>query len=66
MADCPNLPNCGFIKKFNGSKNLACQGFITMFCRGTRQDQCERKLYRQKNGCPPPDDMMPNGKIMAA
>jgi hypothetical protein len=66
MADCPNLPTCGFMKKYCDSKNLACKGFVALYCRGEQQDTCKRKAYKAAHGAPPPDDMMPNGQVLAA
>lgn len=34
MSDCPNLTNCGFMKKYADTKSLAIKGFITMYCKG--------------------------------
>jgi hypothetical protein len=66
MTECPNLPNCGFMKKFCDSKNLACKGFIALYCRGDRQSDCERKRYKAAHGTAPSDDMMPNGHMVMA
>lgn len=64
MADCPNLVNCGFCKKYNCSKDLAVKGFIAMYCKTEKQNECKRKLYKKEKGTPPPDNMMPNGSFM--
>ncbi len=61
MSDCPNLINCGFIKKHQNSQSLAVKGFINLYCKSTKQDQCKRKEYKAQNGQAPPDDMLPNG-----
>lgn len=66
MADCPNLSNCGFMKKYCDAKSLVCQGFITMYCKGEKQAQCQRKQYKLTHGAPPPDNMMPSGQMIAA
>jgi hypothetical protein len=66
MTDCPNLANCGFIKKYCNAKSLACQGFITLYCKGEKQNICERKAYKAAHNAPPPDDMMPNGHMMVS
>lgn len=67
MSDCPGLPNCGFMKKYTGTKNLACQGFMALFCRGAKQSECMRKQYKAAHGgTPPSDDMMPNGMMISA
>jgi len=62
--ECESLPKCGFFKKYEATKDLACKGFINMFCKGPKMDQCKRKEYRQKNGKPPSDDMMPSGQTI--
>lgn len=64
MEDCINLKNCGFVKKHGETKNLAVKGFITMYCKSEKQNECKRKLYKEQNGKPPSDDMMPNGFMM--
>lgn len=62
--DCEMLEKCGFFKKYEQNRILACKGFVSMYCKGEMQKECKRKEYRQKNGCPPDDNMMPNGSIM--
>jgi hypothetical protein len=63
--ECELLGKCGFFKKYQEAKDLACKGFITQYCRGERMDLCKRKEYRTKKGVPPVDDMMPNGFMIA-
>ncbi|MBN1124116.1 MAG: hypothetical protein JXA82_03850 [Sedimentisphaerales bacterium] len=65
-TECELLANCGFFKKFQNTRDLACQGFIKQYCKGPKMDECKRKLFRQKHGSPPPDEMMPTGQTMAA
>jgi len=65
MADCPRPSGCGFFQKYQETKNLACNGFITTYCRGPSQTDCKRLEYRAKNGCAPSDDMMPTGQTIA-
>ncbi|MBN1555798.1 MAG: hypothetical protein JXA11_13725 [Phycisphaerae bacterium] len=62
--ECELLGSCGFFKKFGSTKELACKGFISQYCKGPMQGQCKRKEYRRKNGTPPADNMMPSGAIM--
>lgn len=64
MSSCANLENCGFFKKFQETKDLACKGFVGQFCQGEKQDECKRKEFKMKNGFAPSDDMMPNGMII--
>ena len=63
-TDCPNLAQCGFVKKYGTSKSLAVKGFIAMYCKSDKQSICKRKEYKEKMGKPPSDDMMPNGGTM--
>ena len=64
MSDCANLEKCGFVKKYGASKSLAVKGFVTMYCKSGKQNECKRKEYKMKHGTPPPDEMMPNGMHM--
>ncbi len=61
---CELLNDCGFFRKYQQTLDLACRGFIKVYCQGPKMDDCERKRYRAANGGPPHDDMMPNGKEM--
>lgn len=54
------------MKKYCDAKSLVCQGFITMYCKGEKQAQCQRKQYKATHGTPPPDNMMPSGQMIAA
>lgn len=62
---CRMLRSCGFFKKYNGKKNLACKGFIQMYCMGPQKSACKRLEYRVQNGNSPSDDMLPSGQIVA-
>ncbi|MEW5948151.1 MAG: hypothetical protein AB1711_01915 [Thermodesulfobacteriota bacterium] len=64
MPACELLEKCGFFKKYQGAKDLACRGFINQYCNGPKMNECKRKEYRKKHGTPPPDDMLPNGLTM--
>ena len=63
--ECDLLATCGFFKKYQKTKDLACQGFISKFCKGPKMDQCKRREYRDKHGKPPSDEMMPTGQMIA-
>jgi len=65
-SQCELLEKCGFFKKYQQTKELACRGFINQYCNGPRQNDCKRKEYRFKHGVPPVDDMMPTGQIISA
>lgn len=64
MKECPNLPNCGFVKKYHDSKSLAVKGFIVLYCKSDKQSECKRKEYKAQTGQAPPDDMLPGGGTM--
>lgn len=64
MADCELLPNCGFFKKYEGTLDLACRGFMSSYCRGPKQADCERRKFRARTGERPDDDMLPSGHMM--
>ena len=62
-SECELLEKCGFFREFQNINELACRGFINRYCKGPDMNKCQRKEYRQKHGNPPPDDMMPNGRM---
>ena len=61
--ECELLGKCGFFKKYEQTKAMACIGFIALYCKGEKQNECKRKEFRMKNGHPPDDNMMPNGSM---
>ncbi len=65
MQTCELLAKCGFFKKYQETKDLACKGFINKYCKGPDMNECSRKAYRKEHGAPPSDDMMPNGMMVA-
>lgn len=62
--ECEYLSSCSFFIKYHESKLLACKGFIALYCKGARMDDCERKKILQETGVSPGPDLMPNGVIM--
>ncbi len=62
---CESLATCGFFKKYQTTKNLACRGFIKQFCEGPDREKCKRKEYRRANGTSAADDMMPTGQFVS-
>lgn len=66
MNDCEMLANCGFFKKYCKTKDLACKGFMSMYCKGDKQKECKRKHFKMKHGYPPSDDMLPSGQMISA
>jgi hypothetical protein len=66
MSDpCGMMNKCGFFKKYDGIKDLACKGFIQLYCLGPKKTACKRKEYRERHGVPPSDDMMPGGQMLS-
>lgn len=64
MKDCGLLGMCGFFTKYCKTKDLACKGFMRIYCKGEKQDQCKRKIYRREHGKAPSDDMLPSGQMI--
>jgi len=62
--ECELLAKCGFFKKYQTTKDMACKGFIRQYCHGPDMNVCIRKKYRQEHGTPPSDDMMPTGQMI--
>ncbi len=62
--ECELLVKCGFFKKYQTTKDLACKGFIMQYCTGPKMNECVRKQYRQEHGTPPCDDLMPSGQMI--
>jgi hypothetical protein len=63
--ECELLAKCGFFKKYQETKDLACRGFMAQYCRGPKMNDCQRLKYRRVHGAPPSDDMMPTGQMVA-
>ncbi|MEW6517733.1 MAG: hypothetical protein AB1439_12615 [candidate division FCPU426 bacterium] len=61
--ECELLSKCGFFRKYQNTRELACQGFILQYCRGPKMNDCKRKEYRKQHNAPPVDDMLPTGDI---
>jgi len=64
MEECDLLNKCGFFKKYHKTKDLACKGFMKLYCKGPKMDECKRKKYRLEHGMPPIDDMLPTGQMI--
>ncbi len=64
--ECESLAACGFFRKYQETKILACKGFINQYCKGQKMNECKRKEYRKKHGQPPSDDLMPSGQMINA
>ncbi|MCX8130582.1 MAG: hypothetical protein N3I35_10850 [Clostridia bacterium] len=64
MDACPNLEDCGFIKKFYGARTAAVKGYMKIYCKGEWQNRCKRKEHKLKTGSMPSDEMLPNGRYL--
>ncbi len=64
MEECDSLQKCGFFKKYQQTKDLACKGFMAIYCKGAKMDECKRKQFRKEHGKPPSDDMLPTGQMI--
>ena len=62
---CVNHPNCGFLKKYSNNEKIVDLGAVKLYCRGDRKGACERVVYRATHQVSPPDEMMPNGALVA-
>jgi hypothetical protein len=66
MADCENIGGCSFFLKYQGAKQLVCQGLMNKYCKGEHQADCKRKEYKKAHGVGPDAEMMPNGARISA
>ena len=64
MNTCEMLHCCGFFNKYEHSKIIDCRGFIDVYCKGTKMNECSRLAFFRKHDQIPPDDMSPSGKII--
>lgn len=62
--ECKNLNQCGFFIKYSEKKSLACKGFIKLYCKGPKMNECKRLAYKKAHGTAPSDDMMPSGQMI--
>ena len=63
MVECQNLEKCNFFKVYEKEKNRALKGFVSIYCKGERQEICIRKKVSKELGGSEfvPHNMMPNG-----
>lgn len=63
MTECEKLANCSFVSCCDAyDKSTAAKGFVSMYCRGNRMNDCIRKKLSAKYGKDlVPKNMMPNG-----
>ncbi len=63
--ECELLKKCGFFNNYEEGREMALRGYISLYCRGSKMNECKRKEFRKIHGSPPPDDMLPNGRTLA-
>jgi hypothetical protein len=64
MADCELLPKCAFFNKYKRYSGVT-KCFIEEYCKDiTKSEKCQRKILKIKMGVSPPEDLMPNGKMI--
>ncbi len=63
MNKCELFEKCGFFSRYRKTSNVACRGFIALYCKGPKLNECKRKEYMQQHGQPPEDNMLPNGYL---
>lgn len=65
MADCDNLERCSFFQELAGVEKykVPLAGFVRMYCKGSKQNLCVRKVVALSLGHPSrvPWNMLPNG-----
>ena len=65
MGKCQFYENCGFLNSFQKSEERMREGWIKSFCKSKEKSEtCRRKILYRQNGCLPPDNVMPTGKIL--
>ena len=63
---CQFLDKCAFFRKYKQHLGGAYHGFVSMYCRGPKLEECKRRQFRLEKGVPPSDEMLPNGKTFEA
>jgi hypothetical protein len=65
MDECPNMSKCTFFMAYGSGdgRRAAVAGFIRLYCRGERQQNCIRKQVSKACGGAEnvPPNMLPNG-----
>ena len=58
---CEFLSGCAFFNKYKEALGPAYDGFVALYCKGPKLEDCKRRIYRLEKGEPPADDMLPSG-----
>ncbi|MBN2795392.1 MAG: hypothetical protein JXR88_08315 [Clostridia bacterium] len=63
MTECEKLANCSFVSCCDAyERSTAAKGFVSMYCKGNRMNDCVRKKLSNTFGKDVvPKNMMPNG-----
>lgn len=59
--ECEFLQNCAFFNKYKEKLGAAYNGFVIIYCKGNKMEECKRRQYRIEHGKPPHDEMLPSG-----
>jgi hypothetical protein len=69
MTECEKLATCAFFKEYESDENkkLVLGGFVKLYCKGDKQNECIRKKVSTMLGGPEkvPVNMMPDGHPLA-
>jgi len=69
MDECHNMSKCSFFQAYANSDGhrAAVAGFVRIYCKGERQEDCIRKKVSKEIGGPEkvPANMLPNGVPLA-
>jgi hypothetical protein len=60
---CEFLEGCAFFNKYKESLGPAYDGFVSLYCRGPKLEDCRRRQYRLEKGEPPSEEILPNGAM---
>lgn len=63
MKECPRLSTCAYYNLEKANSSAVGKIMQECFCHGSRQSQCERLLYFNKNGEAPADEMTPDRNL---
>lgn len=59
--ECEFLQGCAFFNKYKEILGPAYDGFVIIYCKGKKMEECKRRQYRIEHGTPPFDEMLPSG-----
>lgn len=53
---------CSFLEINENLDRILCAGIMSIYCKGTEMEDCERRKYLKKYDKLPPDNLRPDGK----